>query len=308
MLHFIVNPAAGTGNSLKKWQLIEEELKRRGVVYRAHLTEGEGDAERLADTITSESGESDITLAVVGGDGTVSEVLTGIQSYSGVTLGYVPAGSGGDLARTLGLSRSPLQALDTILCRKSFIEMDVGRIETESLVRNFAVSAGIGFDAAVCHEALHSSLKKKLNRVRLGKLTYGLIALRQLAKLKPSDAQIILGDGKELRLKKMIFAAAMNGKYEGGGFRFSPEAENTDGYLDLCAAAGVSKPTILFLLPLALFGKHTGFKYIKSLRAEKFKIITRLPCAVHADGESCGISRNITIGLEPEKIRFIIDL
>ena len=306
MLHFIVNPAASTGNSPRKWQLIEDELKRRGTVYRARLTEGARDAERLADRITSENRGKDITLVILGGDGTVSEVLTGIRDYSGVTLGYVPAGSGGDLARTLGLSKSPLKALDTILRRESFIEMDVGRIETENTIRNFAVSAGMGFDAAVCHEALHSSLKKKLNRIKLGKLTYGLIALKQLARLKPSDAEIILEDEKKLSLKKLIFAAAMNGQYEGGGFRFSPEAENTDGYLNVCAAESVSKPVILLLLPLALLGKHTGFKCIKSLRAKKIRIVTEFPCAVHADGESCGISRDITVNLEPEKIRFIV--
>ena len=306
MLHFIVNPAASTGNSLRKWQLIEDELKRRGTVYRARLTEGARDAERLADRITSENRGKDITLVILGGDGTVSEVLTGIRDYSGVTLGYVPAGSGGDLARTLGLSKSPLKALDTILRRESFIEMDVGRIETENTIRNFAVSAGMGFDAAVCHEALHSSLKKKLNRIKLGKLTYGLIALKQLAGLKPSDAEIILEDEKKLSLKKLIFAAAMNGQYEGGGFRFSPEAENTDGYLNVCAAESVSKPVILLLLPLALLGKHTGFKCIKSLRAKKIRIVTEFPYAVHADGESCGISRDITVNLEPEKIRFIV--
>ena len=306
MLHFIVNPAASTGNSLRKWQLIEDELKRRGTVYRARLTEGARDAERLADRITSENRGKDITLVILGGDGTVSEVLTGIRDYSGVTLGYVPAGSGGDLARTLGLSKSPLKALDTILRRESFIEMDVGRIETENTIRNFAVSAGMGFDAAVCHEALHSSLKKKLNRIKLGKLTYGLIALKQLAGLKPSDAEIILEDEKKLSLKKLIFAAAMNGQYEGGGFRFSPEAENTDGYLNVCAAESVSKPVILLLLPLALLGKHTGFKCIKSLRAKKIRIVTEFPYAVHADGESCGISRDITVNLVPEKIRFIV--
>ncbi len=306
MLHFIINPAASTGNSLKKWQLVEEELKKRGAVYRAYFTEGVKDAERLADRITSENPGTDITLAVLGGDGTVSEVLTGIRDYSGVTLGYVPAGSGGDLARTLGISKSPLKALDKILRRSSCIEMDVGRIETEDTVRNFAVSAGMGFDAAVCHEALNSSLKKKLNRIKLGKLTYGLIALKQLARLKLSDAEIILDDEKKLRLQKMILAAAMNCQYEGGGFRFSPGAENTDGYLDLCAAERVGKPVILFLLPFALFGKHTGFKCIKSFRAKKIRIVTGFPYAVHADGESCGISREITISLEPEKIRFIL--
>ncbi len=305
MFYFIVNPSSHSGNGIHIWRRLEPELKLRRAEYEAFLTEKEFDARNEAARLTSESGASK-TIVVIGGDGTMNEVLTGIRSLSKAVIGYIPAGSSNDLARALKLPSDPLVALETVLKPNGYLKMDVGRIEAEGCIRRFSVSAGMGFDAAVCHEALSSKLKGKLNRIGLGKLTYGLIALKQLARLPRTDTELTLDGTRKIRLERFIFAAIMNNKYEGGGFNFSPKAKNNDRHFDICAAEKISRLKIFFILPFAFFGKHEGFNGIKAFRAEKIRLVSDVPCAVHADGESCGVCREVTVSMEPEQIRIIV--
>ena len=96
---------------------------------------------------------------------------------------------------------------------------------------------------------------------------------------------ITLDDDKKLKLKGFIFATCMIHQYEGGGFKFCPDADYTDGILDICVASGVSKLKVLFGLPKALKGKHFSIKGIDRYSASKVKIETSIPCWVHTDGE-----------------------
>ena len=97
----------------------------------------------------------------------------------------------------------------------------------------FAISCGIGFDAAVCHEINRSPLKKFMNRIHLGKFAYLLIGLKQLLLLPPVGISIETENGEKHFYEKVFLTAVMNHKYEGGGFRFCPEADSHDGFLDV---------------------------------------------------------------------------
>ena len=88
--------------------------------------------------------------------------------------------------------------------------------------RRFAVSSGIGFDAAVCHEVCVSPWKVFLNRLGLGKLSYAVVALDRLMKDRPVKMEVALPDGSRKVFEKTYFAAFMNLQYEGGGFPFLP--------------------------------------------------------------------------------------
>ncbi|MCR4741033.1 MAG: diacylglycerol kinase family lipid kinase [Lachnospiraceae bacterium] len=304
MIHFIINPLSSTGRGAEKWKVIEELLKKSGTEYEAHLTAGYLDARNHAAKLTEKN--EPLTIIAVGGDGTVNEVLSGINDFSKVTFGYIPSGSSNDLARDIGLSNDPAEALNAILHPRQYREIDVGRLESGNDVRNFAVSMGIGFDAAVCHEVLHSKLKYKLNKIGLGKLTYLFIALKQLYGLDICDATIILDDARRIQLKDMIFVTVMNHRYEGGGFMFCPDAKDNDGYLDVCAVGSVSKPRVLGILPFAFSGKHVKFRGIDTYRAKKVEIIAARPCAVHSDGESAGVCQKVKISLNETRLRMIV--
>ncbi|MCR4787356.1 MAG: diacylglycerol kinase family lipid kinase [Lachnospiraceae bacterium] len=305
MYHIIVNPASKTGKGKLLWADIEPVLIDKGVDFKVYFSKRPGHVIELVKNITglglAGSPDSIIDLIVLGGDGTLNEALQGVADFDRVRIGYIPTGSSNDLARDLKLSADPIKCLNNILSCKEPSKMDIGCIEyinapgelsrdhkkAENIEtkRFFDVSMGIGYDAAVCEEALTSSMKKALNRIGLGKLIYLCIALKQLIKTKTVDVTMVLDDDKKIELKGFLFATCMIHQYEGGGFMFCPGADYTDGVLDICAASGVSKLRVLFGLPKALKGKHFGIKGIERYSASKVSIVSSSPCWIHTDGE-----------------------
>ena len=229
--------------------------------------------------------------------------------------------------------------------------------------RSFAVSSGIGFDAAVCHaaEAGEGLAKKLLNTFHLGKLIYLVNALRMLYSMKlfrmkirfrdprvlssaevsgvsstqvsgVSSAQASGGFSAEasgvssaqasgvsatpeegssagvltLSFDKVCFAAAMNTRFEGGGFMFAPEADPSDAALDVIIAEGLPKWKILLLLPTAFSGNHVKHKGIHLIRCSSAELLCDSPQCVHTDGEHLGYSRAIRFETRPEKLRVIL--
>ena len=304
MYYFIVNPNSRSGKGAQIWKEIRQVLRQRKVSYKSYFTAYRGHAISLASKITEESSEP-LTLVAVGGDGTIQEVLTGIRDLSSVTFGYIPTGSGNDFCRSMNLPQEPLKALDLILGRHNVIEMDVPSISYKKNRSRFAISCGIGFDAAVCHEVGITPMKKVLNRFGLGKLVYLFVALKQLLFLTPSTVSLNM-DGQQRTWAKVYFAAIMNQKYEGGGFKFCPKASPSDGTLDVIVVEGLSKLKVLFCLPTAFFGKHTGFRGIHIYQCKKVSVKSALPLAVHKDGESGGLHRTFSVSMEPSRIRMIV--
>lgn len=303
MYTFIVNPNARSGLGQKLWLLVEADLKERGAKYQVFFTKYQRHAAKLVRGLTSDLKPH--TIVVLGGDGTINEVVDGIAQLENVTLGYIPIGSGNDFARGLGLPTDTKQALDNIMNPSHYCYINIGILAYDDTRRRFAVSSGIGFDAGVCHEAAVSRIKHALNRLRLGKLTYVGIALRQLLTLTPSKMTILLDDVRKLTFEKTYFTAAMNLMYEGGGFKFCPNAGYGDDCLDVIVAANLPKLKIITLLPTAFKGWHTRFCGIHIFRCKKLDIISSVSLPVHTDGEPVLRQTKISIFLEPEKLRVI---
>ena len=304
MYYFIVNPFSSSGKGLKIWQKVESQLRRENVEYRVAFTNHHGHASELAMTISSRF--APCTIVAVGGDGTANEVINGLTNYSMIQFGYIPSGSGNDLARGLGLSAHPEPALHAILHPMAIKPISIGSMTTSEESRRFIVSCGVGFDAAICHEAMSSPLKKILNRFGLGKLTYLGIALKQLFLLKPSPVTMILDDRRQFEFDGIFFAAAMNLRYEGGGFMFCPDADPTDGYLDICLVEKMPKLRILNCLPTAYSGQHVNYTGVHIFRCRKAMFRSLCPQALHTDGENAGTSKLITIELLPEQLPVIV--
>lgn len=305
MYTFIVNPHAKSGLGGRVWEQTEGILKEKGVSYRSFFTKYQRHATQIVRELTADQGEH--RIVVLGGDGTVNEVLNGIQDLSRVILGYIPVGSGNDFARYFHHPSDPVQALERILNPGKIAEMNVGVLSYRQGERRkrYGVSAGMGFDAGVCHQAVISKLKVVLNRLRLGKLTYTGVALSQMAALRPGWIRVSL-DGKEPVIhEKAYFAAAMNHPYEGGGFKFCPGADPCDGILDVTVIAGLPKWLVLLLLPTAFWGLHVKFRGIYTYTCREAVFESERPLPLHTDGEPVFLQRAVQVGLEPETIRLI---
>lgn len=202
-----------------------------------------------------------------------------------MTLGYIPTGSGNDFTRALNIPTNPKKALEVVLNPGRIIPVDIGYAEMYSVPRRFVVSAGIGFDASVCHYVEKSRFKSFLNKINLGNLVYTGVALKRLFLDPLVDVELTLDDSEPLSFSKVYFAACMNNPYEGGGFLFCPDAKTDDGMLDVIVASNLPRLKVLFVLPTAFFGKHTGFSGVDIFRCRKAEIRVKDLCPIHTDGE-----------------------
>lgn len=304
MYTFIVNPNSRSGKGLDVWKRIENDLLIRHVQYTVFFTKYQNHATAFVRNLTSDN--TPCTLVVLGGDGTLNEVINGIVSYDKVTLGYIPTGSGNDFARSLGISKDPLQALEVILNPNQIINMDIGIIRFGKKERRFTVSTGIGFDASICHEAVVSKWKRLLNRIHLGKFTYALIAVHQLIVSPTFKMNIRLDDTDPFNLSDCWFAAVMNHPCEGGGFYFCPEAKPDDGYLDLLIVSDLKAPALLLSLPPALLGKHTRLPGMHLYRCKNVSIETNCALPVHTDGEPVFLQRRFSASTADFSLKVIV--
>lgn len=317
MYHIIINPASRSGRGAKIWsEQIEPALKESNAVYQTYFSKKAGEVKHLAAQITAEHPDDpDLKLIILGGDGTVNEALQGIADPSKVILGYIPTGSSNDLARDLNIPKEPKAALDLILRDAAPRVIDLGRLtyldaDQPEESRLFAVSCGIGFDAAVCAEAMHSPIKDTMNRIGLGKLTYLGIALKQLITARKVSCTLTLEDSvhnrqEDLALPRFLFVTCMSHRYEGGGFMFCPSANDHDGVLDLCSVGNISKGLVLLALPTAFFGKHYFVKGINAHTATRMSITTSSPLWVHTDGEVTRKSCGFRVECLPGAIRMV---
>lgn len=306
MYYFIINPNSRSGKAALIWKDLEKILQERNIEYKTFFTKYKGHAALLSASITADLPEgTSLKLIAVGGDGTIQEVLSGVRDLSRITFGYIPTGSGNDFCRSMKLPQDPMEALELVLSDKRPHPMDVPHISCGSSSSRFAISCGIGFDAAVCHEVSVTPMKKILNKIGLGKLVYLFVALKQLLFLKPSPMTLVTDDDQTEEFSKVYFTAVMNQKYEGGGFKFCPDASPSDGYLDVIVVDSLSKPKVLCCLPTAFFGKHTHFKGIHIFRCKKIDIHSEARLAVHKDGESAGLLHDFSVCMEPEQIKMI---
>lgn len=304
MYHFIVNPNARSGLGQKVWKMIEKRLKEEHTAYRVYFTKFQRHATQIASKVTSD-GEPH-TLVILGGDGTVNEVVNGICFPDKATLGYIPVGSGNDFARGVGLSSDSMKALDTILTSSDRKKIDLGVLTYPKKRLRFAVSSGIGYDAAICRQVSVSNLKPILNRLKLGKLSYVCFALDELFRCRPQKMAVALEDGRTMHYKRTYFAAAMNLPYEGGGCKFCPDARPDDQMLDLIVIADVPKICALLILPTVFLGKHTHLRGVHIFRCQKARIESETALALHVDGEPLYQQYSAEFSVEKDPLTFII--
>lgn len=303
MYHFIVNPHARSGLGQMVWNELESILKSKKIAYTVYFTKYQKQATEIAAKITSD--ENEHIVVALGGDGTVNEVVNGIQNYDKNILGYIPIGSSNDFARSLNLPTDPVKALENILSHKHIHPINIGNMYYQNKSRKFAVSCGIGFDAAVCHEAVVSPFKRILNKMKLGKLTYAGIALHRLLVTTPLKMTVTLDHAEKHTFSSAYFVSVMNATHEGGGLKFCPKAKMDDNKLDLIIVDNLPKLKILFLLPTAFWGMHTIFKGVHTYTCCHAEIETEQALPVHTDGEPIFLQNRISASCLPEKLRII---
>lgn len=309
MLYFIVNETSRSGKTRQIWKDIQQSLIKADVSYEYMITQGRDHATKLASEI-SQRPEDNICIVVIGGDGTMNEVINGIADFDKVRFGIIPTGSGNDFGGGLDLPKSPEENLQRIISsykagEDSYRAVDIGLVRWgQNQKKLFGISSGIGLDAIVCKKALSSKLKNVLNKLGLGSLTYVLLTIITLFSMKTADFEISYDNNKST-LKKTIFAAAMNLRAEGGGVPMAPDANPYDGKLSISSASGIPKWITFLCLPFLVAGKHTHIKGFNLVSCMEASIHSSQKMTLHADGEYVADVTDLTFGVYPQKLRLM---
>lgn len=322
VFHFVVNPAGASGRTGKQFAALQPMLDASGAEIHVHRSTREKNIEAVCREVLQEAGEEEtVNLVVVGGDGTFNQAINAVKDFSRVRLGLVPAGSGNDLARSLGLADRPEEVLSGILQGEEKRTLDLGEVVYHNIsdiqpvgrgrkdgdVRRFAVSCGFGYDAAICQGVEVSRFKPLLNRLHIGKLIYIFVAIRLIFSTKLADLEICT-DGRMARYHRGLFAVCMNTQYEGGGFRFCPDADDGDGLLDVCVSNPLHSKMVFFrAFPMAYSGAHVRLRDVFWMeRGREIRLRADRPLWVHTDGEVEGRSTDITVRTGTEKMHLLM--
>lgn len=314
MYYIIVNPASRSGKGAKLWADVEPVIKAKKIPYKVFFSQKAGHicqlVREISDSVLGSDPAQLLKLIVLGGDGTINEALQGITDFSRTQIGYLPTGSSNDLARDLKPGNTPSEILDRIFACKCPFLMDIGQLtylDTDGCMkmRYYIGSCGIGYDAAVCKEVSVSKFKNFFNRIGLGKLTYLVIALKQLLATKKAGCTFTLDNGQTITLPRFLFMAFMQHKYEGGGFMFCPDADCQDGLLDFCLAGDIPKWKVLIILPFALKGRHYRFKEVYGYRSSSLTLDASVPLFIHTDGEAIARTDHLTVTCLKQKLQFL---
>lgn len=270
----LVNPAAGGGRAAR-------------VARSLGTTPGSmvvaDSRERMRELAAGASATGHDRVVVVGGDGSVQDAVNGLLGGGRpVPLGIVPAGSGNDLARSLGLPRDAQAALELAL-GDLLTTVDAALARTPTAARWFVSAAGVGFDAQVA-----AALARRPPAARLGSLGYLLTTLAELRRYRNVRLALRFETPEgELQIEQTcLFAAVANGPYYGGGMRICPEARLGDGLLDVCLVGDISRFGALREIPGIYRGAHVRNPAVSFFTVSAVQIDGG--AQAHLDGEPFG--------------------
>jgi diacylglycerol kinase (ATP) len=287
-VRIIVNPHAGRGRSINALSKAEQVLAKAGWRCEIAFTQAPGHAIELA-RMAAAQGVPIVTA--IGGDGTVNEVIQGITGTE-TALAIIPGGTGNDHARSLGIPLAPAQAA-TLLSQGKIIKMDIGHERD----RHFGCLVSIGFPVDVIH---HTNTKR---RFLVGSLAILSSVWQTLKDLRFHRVTLTL-DGERLSVSTCgIFV--LNTPSVGGGLRFSPTADITDGLLDVVVIGELTRLELLCTLPKVYVGKHLNHPAFHLYRCRNVQIETAEPLPKMFDGEVIGYTP-VEAFLEPKALRVLV--
>ncbi|TYS24633.1 YegS/Rv2252/BmrU family lipid kinase [Bacillus subtilis] len=287
---FIINPTAGHRNGLRVWKSIQKELIKRKIEHRSFLTEHPGHAEVLARQISTIQEYKLKRLIVIGGDGTMHEVVNGLKDVDDIELSFVPAGAYNDFARGFSIKKIDLMQEIKKLKRpltRTFHLGSVNFLQDKSHVLYFMNHIGIGFDAYVNKKAMEFPLRRVFLFLRLRFLVYPLSHLHASATFKPFSLACTT-EGETHEFHDVWFAIVSNHPFYGGGMKAAPLANPREKAFDIVIVENQPFFKKYWLLCLMAFGKHTKMDGVTMFKTKDIMFYTKDKIPFHADGEIMG--------------------
>jgi len=264
----VLNPKSKNGATGRRWRAIEPRARAVLGPIDVETTRGPRDAERIAREAVREGVRR---IVVAGGDGTTGEIVTGLLGAGAARaceIALLPLGTGGDLARGLGVPRDVDDALAKIAAGKTR-RVDAGRAEYTE-IGGARRSVGFLNVASLGMSGLVTRLVNETPKTLGGRVSFLAGTLRALARWRSQPVTLRL-DGEVVHDGPLHLATAANGAYFGGGMRVAPSAAIDDGLLDVVIVGDVSKAELLWRLPQLYRGTHVGLPNVRSLRGRRLE-------------------------------------
>ncbi len=276
----IVNPSSGPWDIRRELPIVLSYLEDHGFRTKLHLTEGPGEATHLARLAC----EADLdAVFVVGGDGTINEVVNGLAGCS-VAMGVLPAGTGNAWAKQLGLpTRSPLHWMPLVEAVEALVPGSVRRIDLgKSNGRYFLQWTGVGLDAEVTYAM---EPRTRVQR-HFGVITYFVAGFTIATTMAGARSRIWI-DGRRI-YRRTVLTVISNCQMYGGKVRIATDAQLDDGLLDVDVFSGSGLWSSLRTAFAVITGLHVYDPRHTCFQGKTIRLETHKPTAVHVDGEPFG--------------------
>ena len=277
---FLVNPASENGATGRRWPEIANAAAAAGLTGEALLSERPGQLAELARDAVERGAAR---LVVVGGDGTVNEVVNGVAGRD-VDVAVIARGTGWDFVRTYGIPRRLDEALRLARDGRTR-QIDLGRAS----YRSWEGGGGETYFANVASAGMSGAIAKRANETSKalgGKVSYFWATFAVFARWR--NCQVTVEVGAEMRRARLHDVVVANGRYFGGGMMIMPSAEPDDGIFDVLLIGDLSKRDLLLTLPKTYRGRHLPHPKAELLRGAAVRIEAERPLPVELDGEQPG--------------------
>ncbi|OBA57737.1 diacylglycerol kinase [Mycobacterium sp. 1100029.7] len=279
----LTNPLSGHGTAVQAAQAAIARLHARGVEVNEIIGDDAQDARHLAAAAIERGTDA---LVATGGDGVISNALQ-VLAGTDIPLGIIPAGTGNDHAREFGIPTKDPEAAADIVADGWTQTIDLGRIvDTDNVAKWFGTVAATGFDSLVTDRANRMSWPH-------GRLRYYVAMLAELSQLRMLPFRLVLDGTTEIEADITLTAFGNTRSY-GGGLLICPNADYTDGLLDITMAHSASRTKLVRLFPTVMMGTHVKLDEVSTARAKTIHV----ECPginVYADGDfACPLPAEIS--------------
>ena len=284
MLILFANPTSGRGKGAKVLAIIEKYLISQNLHFILISTSSLNQSLLLLKGNIQKYPEAKVI--VIGGDGMVHAAINNIENNP---IGLIPAGTGNDFARALGLALDdPISSIKRATSANIDL-VDLGKV-------------GEDYFAAICSTGFDSIVNERANGLKWphGKMKYNIAMLLELSRFQPKSYKIVV-DGKSLETQAMLIAIA-NGLSYGGGMKVCPAAQLQDGLLDIMILGPVSKFEFIRIFPSVFKGLHITHPAVSIFQGRSIQIIA--DAVGYADGERIG-NLPLNISISPSRMKVL---
>ncbi|MBF4695446.1 diacylglycerol/lipid kinase family protein [Fusibacter ferrireducens] len=273
---FIINPVAGRGKTIELLPTIKEKLdEMKNIKYSIQVSRYKGNITEIVKSYVQKGYDE---FVGVGGDGTLSEIINGLDYTitKKFRVGIIPSGTGNDFVRCFDRATDMNSVLSRIRNEET-IFVDIGRANQFYFIN----VCSFGIDGPIIKDT------ERLKKIIHGPVAYFLSTLKSGLFFKANRVWIKVDD-HEVN-KPLLLIAVGNGKYIGGGMNVCPEASPQDGEFDICLVNSVSKKVFIKELAKIYKGKLEALKEVKYLKGKEIEISDdKNQYYINADGTLVG--------------------